>query len=326
MKPDGGHGEHQHRDRGEAQGQDFGPCGATGCDRHHQLPDDAQSGGYLAPLQIGGHGLPLHSGPHVRGLATAGIQLHAGCQLPSRCILGLSFKDDREREGRNVAREDTLGTPSNGPQPQWVLCFVLPRGRYEAPGNKKAYYYDSVVFVDDRSLAIPRLEDLQDLGMPRTPETLSNLKNIITKSVAGGWGEDSNVIRFRVILGCAAGDFGNIALVGPPNASYGAAVGNARIVAPADNGGGRWDFVNRSRHVFIVLLTVRARWVLLLAALLIVYCHFSDTLDWRNLMVATESTSIKVGGRPKAKTSVPVELLVVTVTTNYPMTRNQEDT
>ena len=43
-------------------------------------------------------------------------------------------------------------------------------------------------------------------------------------------------------------------------------------------------------------------------------------------MVTTESTSIKVGGRPKAKTSVPVELLVVTVTTNYPMTPNQEDT
>ena len=45
---------------------------------------------------------------------------------------------------------------------------------------------------------------------------------------------------------------------------------------------------------------------------------FSDTLDWWNLVAATESTNIKEGGRPKAKTSVPVELLFVTVTTNYP--------
>ena len=57
-----------------------------------------------------------------------------------------------------------------------VLYFILLRGRYEAPGNKKAYHYDSIVFVDDRSLTIPRLEDL---GVPMTPETLHCLKNII---------------------------------------------------------------------------------------------------------------------------------------------------
>ena len=53
---------------------------------------------------------------------------------------------------------------------------------------------------------------------------------------------------------------------------------------------------------------------------------FSATLDWWNLVVATESTSVKEGGRRKAKLSIPVELLVVTVTTNDPKTRDQEDT
>ena len=80
-----------------------------------------------------------------------------------------------------------------------VLYFILLRGRYEAPGNRKAYHYESIVFVDDRSLTIPRLEDLQDLGVPRTPKTLYYLKKIISKSAAGGWGEDGNVIRFRTI-------------------------------------------------------------------------------------------------------------------------------
>ena len=28
-----------------------------------------------------------------------------------------------------------------------VLYFILLRGRYEVPGNKKAYYYDSVVWL-----------------------------------------------------------------------------------------------------------------------------------------------------------------------------------
>ena len=51
--------------------------------------------------------------------------------------------------------------------------------------------------------------------------------------------------------GCAAGGFGNIALAGLPKASYGAALGNARITYPADDGGGQREFVNRSRHVII---------------------------------------------------------------------------
>ena len=42
-------------------------------------------------------------------------------------------------------------------------------------------------------------------------------------------------------------------------------------------------------------------------------------------MVATESTDTKEGGRPKAKTAIPVELLIVTITTNYPGKGNQED-
>ena len=48
-----------------------------------------------------------------------------------------------------------------------VLYFILLRGRYEASGNRKAYYFDSIVFVDDRSLTISRLDDLQNLGVPR---------------------------------------------------------------------------------------------------------------------------------------------------------------
>ena len=67
-----------------------------------------------------------------------------------------------------------------------ILCYILLRGRYEAPGNRKAYHYDSIVFVDGLALTIPRLNDLQDLGMPRTPETMSILRNIYTKSLLGG--------------------------------------------------------------------------------------------------------------------------------------------
>ena len=67
-----------------------------------------------------------------------------------------------------------------------ALYFILLRGRYEAPGKRVAYYFDSIVFVDDRSLAIPRLDDLQDLDVSSTVETLSYLRNITTKSVSGG--------------------------------------------------------------------------------------------------------------------------------------------
>ena len=52
---------------------------------------------------------------------------------------------------------------------------------------------------------------------------------------------------------------------------------------------------------------------------------FSSTLDWWNLVVATEGTTLKDGGHPKANAPIPVELLIVTITTNYPNKRNQED-
>ena len=52
---------------------------------------------------------------------------------------------------------------------------------------------------------------------------------------------------------------------------------------------------------------------------------FSDTLDWWILVVATEGTVLKEGGRPKAKAPIPVELLIVTITTNYPKKRDHED-
>ena len=59
------------------------------------------------------------------------------------------------------------------------------------------------------------------------------------------------MIRYRAILGCVAGGYGNIALAGFPKAFYGVALGNAKIMSPVDDGGGQWEFVNRSRHVII---------------------------------------------------------------------------
>ena len=44
---------------------------------------------------------------------------------------------------------------------------------------------------------------------------------------------------------------------------------------------------------------------------------FSDTLDWWILVVAMEDTVLMGGGRPKAKASIPVELVIVIITTNY---------
>ena len=52
---------------------------------------------------------------------------------------------------------------------------------------------------------------------------------------------------------------------------------------------------------------------------------FSESLDWCDLVVATEGTVLKEGGRPKANAPIPVELVIVTITTNHPSKRNQED-
>ena len=52
---------------------------------------------------------------------------------------------------------------------------------------------------------------------------------------------------------------------------------------------------------------------------------FIDSLDWWNLVVATDGTTLKDGGRPKAKASIPVGLLIVSITTDYPNERNMGD-
>ena len=99
-------------------------------------------------------------------------------------------------------------------------------------------------------MTIPRLDDLQDLGMPRNPDTVSILHNISTRSVSGGWGEDSNVTRYRSLFGCAAGSYGIIALAGLPKASFGASLGSTRIMSPVDDGRGKWEFVQAVPSLF----------------------------------------------------------------------------
>ena len=52
---------------------------------------------------------------------------------------------------------------------------------------------------------------------------------------------------------------------------------------------------------------------------------FSDTMEWWNLVVATEGTVLREGGRPKAMAYIPVELVIAIITTSYPKKRSQED-
>ena len=48
---------------------------------------------------------------------------------------------------------------------------------------------------------------------------------------------------------------------------------------------------------------------------------FSDTFDWWNLVVATDGSNLKEGNWPKTMIALFVELVVVTITMNYPSKR-----
>ena len=160
-------------------------------------------------------------------------------------------------------------------------------------------------------------------------------------------GGDSNVTRYRSLLGCAADSYVIIALAGLPKASFGASLGSTRIMSPVDDGRGKWEFVQavpslfsrqESEHWNIGQLSWRkiasdlpgraynAVLAMLSSSMAEVMREgFSDTLDWGNLVVDTEGTTLKDGGRPNAKAPIPVELLIVTIITNYPNKRSMDD-